>query len=313
MIWIFAAAALAQSPAHYAPDSIAQSSQLFRSYAEGLAPKFEALQNSLGRAGRGLEELEQSVLLLGDRAPEEMLAYLEQSRRTANHAFLVAQEHVSLIEADSQGVFEGAMGRAISEVAEERELVECSQPSGMMAFGPSRGQTNCEGDDLNADIAARMDADPALQQAVQSILSVDWPQVDFTPKTLPSVPLSDEDTQGFVQVGALSQVFLSDALAEIEANLERRLAPIQAKLQSGDEAGKEEAIREAEEHRAAFNAEVAELGNRLFSAMEAGLKKQTIALCPNPPVFGGCPGEDQTAAIVESLQGSRRFQRAVDW
>lgn len=313
MIWIFAAAALAQSPAHYAPDSIAQSSQLFRSYAEGLAPKFEALQNSLGRAGRGLEELEQSVLLLGDRAPEEMLAYLEQSRRTANHAFLVAQEHVSLIEADSQGVFEGAMGRAISEVAEERELVECSQPSGMMAFGPSRGQTNCEGDDLNADIAARMDADPALQQAVQSILSVDWPQVDFTPKTLPSVPLSDEDTQGFVQVGALSQVFLSDALAEIEANLERRLAPIQAKLQSGDEAGKEEAIREAEEHRAAFNAEVAELGNRLFSAMEAGLKKQTISLCPNPPVFGGCPGEDQTAAIVESLQGSRRFQRAVDW
>ena len=110
MIWIVAAAAFAQSPAHYSPDSIAQASELFRSYSEGLGPQFEALQNSLGRAGRGLEELEQSVLLLGERAPEEMIAYLEHSRRTANHAFLVAQEHVSLIEADSQGVFRRSDG-----------------------------------------------------------------------------------------------------------------------------------------------------------------------------------------------------------
>jgi hypothetical protein len=210
-------------------------------------------------------------------------------------------------------VFEEAMGRAISEVAEEQTLVECSPPSGMMSFGPSRGQNNCEGENMNAAIAARMDADQALQQAVRSILSVEWPLVDFTPKTLPSVPLREQETPGYVRVGALSQAFLAEALSAIEAKLERQLVPIQAKLESGDESAKEAALGEAAQHRSAFNAEVADLGERLFTAMEAGLKKHSVALCPNPPVFGGCPGDDQTEEVLQMLRDSRRFQRAADW
>ena len=166
---------------------------------------------------------------------------------------------------------------------------------------------------MNSAIATRMDADEALQDAVKSILAVEWPLVDFTPKTLPSVALKEEGAQGYVRVGALSQAFLSEALSAIEAKLERQLVPLQALLESGEESAKETALREAAQHRMAFNAEVAELGNRLFSAMEAGLKKQTVALCPNPPVFGGCPGDDQTDSILQALQDSRRFQRAVDW
>ena len=74
------------SPAYYSPDSIAQSSELFRSYSEDWLRSL-ALQNSLGKAGRGLEELEQSVLLLGDRAPEEMLAYLEYVERRTTRSW----------------------------------------------------------------------------------------------------------------------------------------------------------------------------------------------------------------------------------
>ena len=158
-----------------------------------------------------------------------------------------------------------------------------------------------------------MDADEALQEAVRSILEVEWPQVDFTPKTLPSVSLIGDEAAGFVRMGALTDTFLRDALAEIEANLERRLIPVQAQLESGSDSAKEEALAEAAGHREAFNAEVAELGNKLFSAMESGLKKKSVAVCPNPEVFGGCPGDDQTEQILEALRGNRRFERARDW
>ena len=120
-------------------------------------------------------------------------------------------------------MFEEAMGRAISEVAEEQTLVECSPPSGMMSFGPSRGQNNCEGENMNAAIAARMDADQALQQAVRSILSVEWPLVDFTPKTLPSVPLREQET-GLCASGRLSSLSYRGALSH-RAELERRSFP----------------------------------------------------------------------------------------
>ena len=115
MILLLTAAALAQSPAHYSSDSIAQNSSVFRSFAERIAPQFSHLQESIGRAGGGLAALEKSVLLLGDRAPDTLKTHLESSRRTVNHAYLVAQPHISLLETDSQAVFEAAMARAIRE------------------------------------------------------------------------------------------------------------------------------------------------------------------------------------------------------
>ena len=214
------------------------------------------------------------------------------------------------IETDSQGVFESAMGRAISHHAQSRELVECSQARGVMSFGPSRGQSNCEGEDLNAAIASTMDEDEELKSAVESILSVEWPTVDFTPKELPSVPLTGEAPS--VRVIALAQAFLSDSLAALEADLERDLIPIQAMLESGEESAKEEALQQAAQRREAYDAQVAAEGERLFEAMEAGLKKQSVALCPNPPVFGGCPGDDQTQELIQQLQDSRRFRKALD-
>ena len=62
-------------------------------------------------------------------------------------------------------------------------------------------------------------------------------------------------------------------------------------LESGEESAKEEALQQAAQRREAYDAQVAAQGERLFEAMEAGLKKQSVALCPNPPVFGGCPGD----------------------
>jgi len=310
MILLLTAAALAQSPAHYSPDTIAQNSSIFRSYAERLSPQFDRLQNNLGRAGGGLSALEQGVLLLGERAPDGLATHLEASRRAANHSFLVAQEHVNLLENDSQAVFEAAMSRAIAQHAQGRTLVECSNPRGMMSFGPSRGQRNCEGDDLNAAIAASMDKDEQLRTSVESILSVEWPVVDFEAKPLEAVVVTGNN--GHVSVELMAQRFLAQEIIDLYAALERDLAPIQAALDSGDETERETTLQQAWTVRQGFEQALGAEGERLWAAMEQPLakKKMAIALCPNPVAFGGCPGEDRTDEVIAMLESSRKFKKA---
>ena len=309
MIFLLMALGFAQEPAYYSPDGIAQNSQVFRRYSEGLSPRFERLQNSLGRAGAGLSQLEQAVLLLGERAPESMLLYLEQSRKTANHAFLVAQEHVALVEKDSQAVFENAMARAIEKQSEGRSLVECQSSQGLMNFGPSRGRNACEGRNLNSEIASTMDQDEKLVEAVDEILGVEWPSLEFEPRPMEAVALNGGSAH--VQVNALAGAFLSEEMAGLAASLERDLVPIQAALESGEEAVQRKALEEAQAIREGYNRSIAALGEQLFAALQKALKKKPVLLCPNPPAFGGCPGEDVTRETVESLQSNRRFKRAL--
>lgn len=308
MIFILTATVLAQSPAHFSSDGIAQKSAVFRSYSERLSPQFERLQQSLGKAGQGIELLERGVLLLGSKGSPELKAHLAGSRRTLNHAFLEAQEHVSLLETDSQAVFELAMSRAIEQHKSGRELVECSKPSGLMSFGPSRGRQNCVGDNLSGAIAATMDEDEALKASVESILSVEWPIVEFEPKPWEATALTG--TAGHVQVVALAHAFLSRELGTLEAGLDRDLAPVQAEL--AVEETKAEALKSAWALRSAYETAVGEQGARLWAAMEKPLnkKKQAIALCANPAVYGGCPGEDRTEEVLAMLQRNRKFRKA---
>ena len=307
MIFLLTATVLAQSPAHFSADGIAQQSTVFRSYSERLAPHFERLQQGLGKAGQGIEQLERGVLLLGDKASPELKAHLEGSRRTLNHAFLVAQEHVTLLETDSQSVFEAAMARAIEQHKAGRELVECSKPRGLMSFGPGRGQQNCAGENLSAAIASTMDEDEPLKASVESILSIEWPVVAFEPKPWAAVSLTGE--AGHVQVAALAQAYLAGNLGALEASLERDLAPVQAGLTS--EETKAASLEKAWALRSAYETAVGAQGARLWAAMEKPLnkKKQFIALCPNPVVYGGCPGEDRTEEVLAILQANRKFRK----
>ncbi len=308
MIFLLTATVLAQSPAHFSPDGIAQRSAVFRSYSERLAPQYEHLQQGLGKAGQGIEQLERGVLLLGDKATPELKAHLKNTRRTLNHAFLVAQEHITFLETDSQTVFEAAMERAIEQHKAGRELVECSKPGGLMSFGPGRGQQNCAGENIDAALASTMDEDETLKAAVESILSVGWPVVDFEPKPWAAVSLTGE--AGHVQVAALAHAYLTNDLGALEAKLERDLAPVQAGLSS--EETKAASLEKAWALRAAYETSVGKAGARLWAAMEKPLNKknQFIALCPNPAVYGGCPGEDRTEEVLAILQANRKFRKA---
>ncbi len=307
MIFLLTATVLAQSPAHFSSDGIAQRSAVFRSYSEGLAPQFERLQRELGKAGQGIEQLERGVLLLGDKASPELKVYFEGFRRTLNHAFLVFQEHVTFIETDSQAVFEAAMARAIDQHKAGRELVECSKPRGLMSFGPARGQQNCVGENIDAAIASTMDEDEALKASVESILSVEWPVMDLEPKPWAAVALTGE--AGHVQVAALAHAYLERDLGALEAKLERDLAPVQAGLAS--EETKAASLEKAWALRSAYETAVGKEGAKLWAAMEKPLNKknQSIALCPNPAVYGGCPGEDRTEEVLAILQANRKFRK----
>lgn len=303
------------STSYYSTDTVAQKSQIFRSYAEELGPNFDRLQQALGRAGQSLEQLELGVLLVGERGGEELKVHLDASRRKANHAFLVAQKHVSLLETDSQQVFEQAMAAVVSTYGDK--LVECTQPSGMGSFGPARSQKSCEGKDRSAEIAAQMDKDADLKKEVDSILAVEWPSFAVESKALDAVDVSTSADAGTskqtVSVVYLAQTFLADELAEIEAQLERSLAPIQRELRSAEEGRRAELIEQANGLRQAYESAMSEAGERLFGAMEKPLKKKkiTVAVCPNPASMGGCPGEDVTSEVIEVLKKNKRFQKAL--
>jgi hypothetical protein len=95
----------------------------------------------------------------------------------------------------------------------------------------------------------------------------------------------------------------------LEAGLERDLVSVQAKLES--DSTDETSLKAAWALRSAYEAAVGEQGAGLWLAMEKPLskKKQFLGLCPNPAVFGGCPGEDLTEEVLAILQANRKFRK----
>jgi hypothetical protein len=308
--------ALAGQPGYYHPDDIAAASARFAEAAEAMGPAFERAQTTLGSLGRDLEELERNTALLGDDAGEALESWYTGTQRSVTGQYLQIQRHVDLLQDDYANVFTVAVEQAIARVGAGRELAECTKSGGVssMLRRSTAGSATCKGEDVNAAIAAAIDADTALSAAVREINAVPWPALSVTPAAQPVHPVTG--TVRYVSLSPLARRYVDDrADARLEA-FEDALSPLEDAISEGDQA----AIDEAGRLKDVYRAGLAEDGAALQAALRKSLVRAgkqlpgfaEVGLCANPDDLGGCTGEDITVSVAALLRDDRKFQKAMD-
>ncbi len=302
------AAALAADPGHYHPDDIAAQSKRFDQAAQSMGPAFDQAQQALTRLSTALETLDAGVLLVGDRAPADLVAWAGSTRTQVTGQYLRLQRHVDLLQEDYGEQFGAALARALAAEPADRKLLEC----GATGISAIVGKKSCPGVDLNGVLAARVDADPALGQAVTEIAAVPWPEIGVQAQAFPPVAITG--TARWVSAEALFAKVASGTVDRRGLVLEDALDPLLDRMEAGDA----DALAEGRAARAAYARGLAEDGTLLVTAMQDTLAKAekrggpaAVGLCVVPTLLGGCTGEDATAAVLATLEADKRFDKAV--
>ena len=299
----------------YHPIDIAGESTMFVDAAEQSTKPMEALNRTLGGLSAALIAYEEALDLLGDAAPDDERERLTQLRTEYNREFAQLQAFADAVVEDFDAEFTSAMERAMRPHA-DAQVCERMVAAGRALPGmPARMEKNpaCKGEDLNAAIAAAMDADPALKQAVSEITSATWPTVDLTPT--PQAPVGP--TEAWIDVRSFIGALAGDRLRQISREDDRDRAEFEMSIAEG--ASKEELARyvqEAEQLTLRTAQARAEVAAPLLESAEAVLEKWSskgkpaTGWCVNPAVLGGCSGAAADADLVQALIDDKKVQKA---
>lgn len=306
-VWVTAASAGTAAPsAFYHPDDIAAKSARFAAASDAVGPKFDAGQKEVERLGKAVDRLELGSALLGPTAPPELTAWATTARRQLSGQYLRLQKHVALIQDDFSNVFGAALERALPKVPGGSTARQCasSKVAAMM------GSTDCQGQNLNAALAAALDADATLAHDLTDIESVEWPSVKLDPA--PQAVVAVTGTERWVSIWAVAEKFEAARLLERENTLQAALEAAGTDSGTPDAA----AIAAAQAAKQAYVAALGTDGATLRDAAVAALARQKDApagwgWCANPKGLGGCPGEDVTVAALDRLAADKKFLKAV--
>ncbi len=290
--------------AFYHPDDVAGKSAKFAAASEVVGPKFEAGEKQVGQLGRSVGRLELGVALLGDLGTPEAATFAQATRRQLTGQYLRLQRHVELIQDDFSNVFGLALERALVTVAAGKDVEECAG-SGIAAM---MHRSDCSGQDLNAPLAAAMDADAQLGKELADILALEWPTVALASSPQPVVPVTGADR--WVSLWAVAEAFAQTRLSERETLLEATLEGLGESLEARDPTAMKAASAARETYDQALGAD----GKAMRDAVTSTLSKQKSApaswgWCVNPKTLGGCPGEDVTASVLDLLRADKKFSK----
>lgn len=294
------APALAGEAAYYHPDDVAVKSAVFTGLSEKLVPAYDDLESRIAQVGAALGELERGVALLGDAAPAELVDWSKTTRRTMTGRYLQVRKHMSLLQEDYGRVFMAALERALPAVGASYDLTECTQ--NIMS------RTKCVGVNLNAPLAAKLDADTTLISEIADIQSVPWPELVMESNAWTPVALTG--TTRYVSVTQLAGALMPSALDARLITLEENLASLGDALDEGDK----DALAKAEAFKAAYLAGLAADGAVLRAAVQASVTRSglgDVGLCANPALFGGCTGEDASKAVLAQVTTDKKLQKEL--
>jgi len=310
----FTSLALAAAPGHWHPNDLAPLSKL---YAESSGQLREVLAR---REGEG-QALAQAILqygealdLLGADAPaseREHQAALEDDFKDMR---LEVQSFADTLVSDYDAAFRGAIARAAGPTFPDLQECEARVSSGPVMPGlPSDSEANpdCEGENLNATLAAKADADPQLKVDLDEIVARRWPEITMAAQ--PRAVLGGEPR--WVSVRELVAAVASDALGGIEASDALSRMELQSQLAEADDPAAIDALRvKADQIDAQTAASRAALGAPILAAAKSALAKRNedppIGWCVHPALLGGCVGEEADG-VVEELAKNKKVKKAV--
>lgn len=309
--------ALASPSGFYHPADLTAKSARFAEANRSAGTAYEAASRRAVELARALNDYREALDLLGDAAPAEERERLERLEQDFHRQHARARAFADVLVEDFDVVFTDALERAVEGLGVEVTACEREIPDGPQVPGMrprTKQNPACQGKDLNAEIAARMDADPTLQAELADILSIPWPTLDLPAEPQPVLGGGERS----LQVRALLQQGAPRALADISRQDDQARMPFEAAIEAG--AGKQElaamvqAAREVTEQTAARRAALAApVLLAAKGALDRWAKKgePTTGWCANPPALGGCQPPDATEALVPRLLAHKKVARAL--
>ncbi len=313
MLTLFCALAVAAEPAGFwYGDDLAAASKLYARSSEALQATADARQQELERTAAALREYRVALDLLGDLAPAAERARLEalETAHARNHA--VMSDFAGALVEDYDVALTAAVERA---AAARGPVVICQaeipapQSGPRIPGAPPKRVKNpaCVGADLNAALAAAVDADAAAVAAIDGILARPWPApsgIDLAPQApvgagerwLRPVDLLRAGARGALAALASAD---DDARDEVEAAMES--ATTQAELEA--------LVPRVKAIEAQTAAARAALAAPVLAAAEARLakwKEPATAWCANPSALGGCTGDEGGAELLGRLVADKK-------
>jgi hypothetical protein len=172
---------------------------------------------------------------------------------------------------------------------------------------------DCQGEDLNAALAAAVDADAALEATITEILGRPWPEIGLD--AAPQAPVGGDAR--WIEVRDLMMAGARSALQRIDQRDDDARGKIEAAIEQG---GSVEELRrltpEADRIEAETAAARAALAAPILAVAEARMAKKwggepATGWCANPGPLGGCTGEDASRALVSRLLEDSKVARAL--
>jgi hypothetical protein len=311
--WLVATA-LAAPVGFWHPDDLAPRSELFVSSSERLQQPFEDRSGQAESLANALREYREGLDLLGDRAPAAERDRLEALEKEFQRQHAVLQDFADRLVADYDQAFTTAVERAVKA---KGEVVECQATirSGPALPGvPSREQKNpdCQGEDLNAALAATVDADAALKAAVEEVLARPWPELGLASEA--QAPVGGGER--WIAVRDLLLAGARPKLQQIEAADDEARMKIDAAIEGGATVEELKALEpEAERIEQETAAKRAALAAPVLAAAEGRMAKKwagepATGWCANPVALGGCTGEDASRVLVARLLEDKKVAKS---
>ncbi|MFT5583978.1 MAG: hypothetical protein ACI9VR_001562 [Cognaticolwellia sp.] len=303
--------ASAAEPAYYSPDAVAGASSTFARFAEVAAPHFETLQTDLAKSAKSIDVLDTSVNLLGTRVTPELTTYRDGLRRALTKGYMQAQAHVGWFEDASTSIFTQALERELKALEGQYELSVCRARTGMSAItGPGASMKQCDGADLNPQLALALDSSKALTDVVDQLTSEPWPFVQVQGSEQPVLPWLGSDD--YINLALVDRA-LSKRMKDFNQALDDELLPLEDDLADTKTDQGKAALAKADALRQSYEADVAAWGNTLLGLIEKPLDKKglEVGLCANPESLGGCVGTDRTDRAIEILKADKKVQKTL--
>jgi hypothetical protein len=279
---------------------------------------FSQAQEKTSAMSHALSQYAEAIDLFGQNTPQLNRDREKALRVTFNREYAQLSAFANTMMDDFDQTFLLALDRNIASIGGKIEVCEGQIPVGRTLPGmPTRFKTNpsCVGDDLNSRISAAMDQDKELIAAIDEIIALVWPTISIDVTPIANIGEADE----YLNLDTIIQTHFSSDLREIAQEDDMARTPIMAKIEQG--ATKEERqamVTEAHAIDADTAAKRTALAAPVIQAIEAANKKRTkkgaptVGWCLNPPLLGGCHGQDVTETLMPTLMAVKKVRKALE-
>jgi hypothetical protein len=310
MWFLVSSTAFAVAPGHWHPTDLAPLSTRFHDSSAKLQEVLADREGTAKTLAAALLEYEESLDLLGSRAPAAERARCDELQEGFKDHREALQTFANKLVEDYDAAFRRSVARAAGGTYAELQECEAEIERGALPGMPGQKTPNmaCEGPNLNQTFATAVDADPELARDLDELLARPWPQT-----TIEQEPQAVIDGTSWLLVREVVQGVAGETLSGIETSDGlSRLDLANRAVEATGQADMDVLHAELAQLEAETTASRAALGEPILAAAEAVLAKKSAETgwCANPRTLGACVGPDAGRDVLAAVTSNKKVQKA---